>query len=173
MKILKLAALAALLGASALLRPALAADPVYSSIKPEDCVLYDLFETGASQACKGAGGYSLAITDADVRIYLRILHPDWSAPAEIDLQQITGGSFSSLPSDVVEWRGLADAPTAMILRLSYNEGDGRSGDQSLVVIRLDREIPGNVCLIGHAPRGADMNAEARALADRAPETSCY
>lgn len=149
-----------------------AGEPVYSSIKPEDCVLYDLHEVGAASACRGVGGYSLAIEDGDLRIYLKILHPGWEFPAAIDLMKITGGSFSSLPSGAVEWRGPKDAPTAMILRVGFNEGDGRPGDQALAVVRLDKTTHKNTCLVAAIPRGPEMNEEARKIADQAAVTPC-
>ena len=151
---------------------AAAAEPLYSSIKPEDCVLYDLFEQGAATACKGLGGYSLAISDADARIYLSILHPDWEAPAKIDLMKITGGAFSSLPSDLAEWRGAKSAPTALILRIGYSKGDGAQNDQALAVIRLDKRHPAKTCLVGSIPLGPEMNSDARALADAADNAPC-
>ena len=164
--------LAISVGAMLAAAPSSAAERLTTSIKPKDCVLYDLFETGASTACQGLGGYSLAIIDADARIYLNILHPDWEAPAQIDLRKITKGSFSSLPSDAVAWLGPKDAPTALILLLGYAQGDGKPGKEALAVIRLDRASHEQTCLVSSIPKGPKMAEEARRMADAASHNPC-
>lgn len=155
------------LGALAVVGAAKAAsaqDSVYTSIRVEDCVLFDIGQVHASTACPGAGGYTLNVTDADLRIYLSFVHPNWTTVAEIGLLR---QSFSALVADAVEWRvDDSGRPIAMIVRLSWAQLDGGPDAQGLFVIRLDDQDPERVCVIGDLPSASGANQAARALADR-------
>ena len=107
--------------------------------------------------CPGKNGYTVVISGGDLRYSLSLKF----GRKEINLTQI--GSFHDLGADKVEWRGPRGGQyTSIIYRLNIAQGDEGKDKSYLYVARL---AGANTCIIGIVPPGANMNQQARDLAD--------
>lgn len=143
----------------------------YSSLAPSDCrtLSVDQESESSTQRCPGLGGYSLLVEEGDLRQSLTVVAPGGQRSA---LNLWTGG-FSHL-GERAEWRGELRAgrfvPTALIVRLTESVDPARPERvrSSLVVAKLGATS----CLSARIPPGPQMNALARAAADRAAVQPC-
>lgn len=152
---------------------AIAAESVYMSIEEDNCVLFSVNPAGASAVCRGPAGVNLVIHDADARVLLEFVHPDWSETALLNLTAIHQ-SFTWLPARVVEWRVDGGAPRALIARLGIDDGvsGGTRSTEELLVFRVDLGDPFNTCLTARVPNDAGANEAARRAADAAAGAPC-
>ncbi len=143
------------------------AQSAYTSVKVDDCLLFATYEAGASTVCKGAFGFNLVVEDGDSRVFLQLVHPDWSAVAKIDPTPIFP-SFSWIGAEKAEWRHQGGRPFALIQRIGIQLSDAGDQISRLLVVRIAPDDPEATCLVG----AAKTNAEAHALAASAAKAPC-
>jgi hypothetical protein len=143
----------------------------YSSTARLKCISYH--EDGAEgdpgfeALCPGFGGYKLEFLGGDDRSWINIRFGGESVDLYSATMEAGGGTFPNKANDVVEWRGIEShgkfVPYAIIYRLEAGNDETRKTHTHLVVIKLDGA---RSAVIGHT-EGANEEAEARAMADRA------
>jgi hypothetical protein len=115
----------------------------------------------------GLGGYKLEFLNGDERSWIDVLFKGGSSDLYSATMEAGGGTFPHKANDVVEWRGIERGgkfvPYAVIYRIEAGNDETRKTHTRLVVIKLDGA---NSAVIGHT-EGANEEAEARAMADRA------
>lgn len=137
----------------------------YTSLDPSACRLIEqnAAEAGYSRdACAGVGGYRIEVVEGDLRQDVTVIAPD-GRRSELQLSSIVAkGAFNAL-GKTAEWRGPADKPAALIVRLNVSPGvePARPDVSNLVVARLAAPA----CVVAVVPPGPDQNAAARRIAD--------
>lgn len=147
----------------------------YSSVEPQDCLLFQTEPLGRARVCEGRGGFNLVLTEFDQRAALELVHPDWSGNAVVPATAVAP-AFSWIVGKVAEWREIFEShePVALILRLGVSpERDRAEGAPTrLLVLRIDRADRERTCLVGAVSGREGGNEAARAMADRSGSLPC-
>ncbi len=117
-------------------------------------------------ACAGPAGYSLTVTESDLRQNVEVIFPD-GGKANLKLSSSTQRSGFNKVGDTVEWRGNGEGanwrPDAIVLRYLVQDKPEATTDTSyLLVVRLDGA---KSCITHEVAPGTDQNDQARAIAD--------
>ncbi len=143
----------------------------YSSTARAKCISYHEDgqdgDPGFEALCQGFGGYKLEFLGGDDRSWINIRFGGERVDLYSATMKAAAGTFPNKANDVVEWRGIEShgkfVPYAIIYRVEAGNDETRKSHTRLVVIKLDRA---RSAVIGHV-EGANEEAEARAMADRA------
>lgn len=144
---------------------------VYTTLDADRCrtTEQNLDEGWISQRCPGTAGYALDVSEGDLRQTVDVVAPG-GAVFPLDL----GGTVSSAFSAVgprAEWRLAGQRPVALIVRLGANE-DVEHPERTVSRLAVARVSPRGACVVAVVQPAADMNAQARRLADRAALMPC-
>lgn len=145
----------------------------YTSTARPKAISFKVFDDveGMSEGFEGVfagfGGYQLVHSAGDERSWINLRSRGKTTDLYAATMKEGPGSFPRKANDVVEWRGVVDGkrftPCAIIYRLEGNNDETRRTKTCLIVIKLDGE---KSRIIGRA-QGANEDAEAKAIADRA------
>jgi hypothetical protein len=144
--------------------PAQQISSVYTSTAVDACRQVEAHELGGTWACKGHGGWTVRLSEFDLRQTL-ILARDGA-----ELGPAPRISAFNHAHATLEWRVVREGsqwrPFALIQRWFVADPDYGPDIQRLYVFRLDGEA-GLFCTAGIVPVAGnpDANADARALAD--------
>ncbi|HZF33862.1 MAG TPA: hypothetical protein VE914_08680 [Candidatus Angelobacter sp.] len=149
-------------------------DSVYTDIAGAACATIAVdAETGATtRRCPGIAGYSLLVQDDDARMSIVVVAPD-GGRHPLEYWQVVTTAFSTL-GEKAEWRVKPQSgkpvPIALIVRVYADESsDPNVATPYLAVAKI---TPQAACVIARIAPGADMNGQARLVADGAAEKPC-
>jgi len=144
---------------------------IYTSTDTRSCrtLESDTSEAGWYRGrCRGVGGYTLELTEGDLRQSLDLITPS-KKKFELDLTSFFP-SFSALGRKV-EWRLKKGVPVALIVRYFVADPEGTKKDTPyLIVASVGRR---SSCVIDIIDPGTGQNEKARRSADAAATTGCY
>jgi hypothetical protein len=141
---------------------------VYTSTKTCRTIESDPNEAGWYRGrCKGVGGYTLDLTEGDLRQSLVVRT---AARKEFDLNfSMFFSSFSSV-GEKVEWRMKNGVPIALIARFYVSDPENSEKTKSyLMVAKIGRK---EACVVDVIGPGAKQNERARQAADAAAGKPC-
>lgn len=168
------------LQATLLLLPTLAqAAPntsIYTSLATNNCkTLESHVDEGGwyKGRCKGVAGYSLILSEGDLRQTLDVVSPN-GKKSPLELWQVVSSGFSSL-SNKAEWRihtvaGKAK-PIALIVRYNVNDNPEKP-EQTTSYLVVSRIGANSSCVTDVVKPSANTNRQARQLADQAASKNC-
>ncbi len=144
---------------------------VYTTLDPNVCetTAQDLDEGWTEQTCPGTAGYTLYLHEDDLRQDIDIVAPG-GIISPLALGAFVSDAFSSV-GPRAEWRVLNRRPVALIVRLNASE-DVDNPDRTVSRLAVARISPRESCLVAVVQPAADMNAQARRLADRSARMPC-
>lgn len=123
--------------------------------------------------CPGVGGYTLLVTEGDLRQNITVVTPKGTKHS-LDLWTVVSSAFSSL-GPKAEWRMTKiknkATPTALIVRYNASENPDKPEKTTsyLAVIKI---TSAEICVTNKVLPGANANAEARRLADESASKPC-
>jgi len=149
-------------------------DSVYTDISGAACatIAVDAETSATTQRCPGIAGYSLLVQDDDARMSIVVVAPD-GGQHPLEYWQVVTTAFSTL-GEKAEWRVKPQSgkpvPIALIVRVYADESsDPNVAAPYLAVAKI---TPQAACVIARIAPGADMNSQARVIADGAAEKPC-
>lgn len=116
--------------------------------------------------CKGVGGYTLELTEGDLRQDLIVITP---AKKEHDLQLTSYYPRFSAVADRVEWRLKKGVPVALIARYNVSKDDEGGNISYLMIAKVGKK---ESCIVDVIEPGARQNERARVAADAAAGKPC-
>lgn len=120
-----------------------------------------------SGRCKGVGGFDLEVYLDDERNSIGVVLPS-KETVGLDFWKHFS-NFSAL-GERAEWRMKRDQPVALIVRLNVSDqGDEKPPTSYLVVSKITRTA---ACVTDVVKPGANQNAQAQRLADKASTKPC-
>ncbi len=123
--------------------------------------------------CRGVGGYTLIVTEGDLRQNVIVVTPK-GAQHSLDLWDVISGGFSSVGAKA-EWRMARQngkpAPVALIIRYNANE-DPESPNKQSSYLAVTKITDGEICVTDKINPGPKANEEARTAADAAANKPC-
>ncbi|MBK8454995.1 MAG: hypothetical protein WAQ53_06550 [Thiofilum sp.] len=161
-----------------LVHSAQAATPssAYTSLNTPTCKTLESDEEGSGWykgQCKGIAGYSLQVTEGDLRQSINVVTPQGKVH-ELDLISKVSSGFSAL-GEKAEWRmlkqGSSTQPIALIVRYNASEDpeDSSKITSYLVVSKVTKQ---SICVTDIVKPQAKANEKARQLADKASTRPC-
>lgn len=126
-------------------------------------------EGWVSQRCPGTAGYALNVHEGDLRQTVDVVAPS-GAVFPLELWSVVSSGFSFV-GPRAEWRTVRRRPVALIVRLGASE-DPEHPERTTSRLAVARVSPGGACVVAVVQPAADMNAQARRLADRAARMPC-
>ena len=142
---------------------------VYTSTNTKSC---RTIESNPNEAgwyrgrCKGVGGYTLELTEGDLRQDLIVITP---TKKEHDLQLTSYYPRFSAVGEKVEWRVKKGVPVALIARYNVSKDDEGGNISYLMISKIGKK---ESCVVDVIEPGAKQNERARASADAAPGKPC-
>ena len=123
--------------------------------------------------CPGVAGFSLLVTEGDLRQNLTVVTPK-GAKHSLELWSVVSSAFSSL-GPKAEWRVKKaknkTTPTALIVR--YNASDNpEKPDQTTSYLAVIKITTTEICVTDKVSPGAKANEDARKLADESANKPC-
>jgi hypothetical protein len=149
---------------------------VYTPLAEKQCktVKSSDAETGDYEGrCPGVAGYSLIVTEGDLRQNVIVVTPAGKQHS-LELWSVISGGFSSVGAKA-EWRMSKQdgklAPTALIIRYNANDDPESPNKQSsyLAVTKITRS---EICVTDKIMPGPNANEEARRAADASANKPC-
>ena len=123
--------------------------------------------------CKGVAGYTLIVTEGDLRQNVIVVTPK-GAKHSLELWDVISGGFSSV-GPKAEWRMANQkgkpTPVALIIRYNANE-DPESPNKQSSYLAVAKITPTAICVTHKINPGPKANEEARAAADAAANKPC-
>lgn len=149
---------------------------VYTSLEAKRCrtIKSSDAEAGDYEArCRGAAGYSLLVTEGDLRQNITVVTPK-GAKHSLDLWQVVSGGFSTV-GPRAEWR-MAKlngklTPVALIIRYNANE-DPEQSTKVTSYLAVSKITADEICVTDKISPGPKANAAARRAADAAATKPC-
>ena len=149
---------------------------VYTPLGDKDCRKIKSAEAGDDGyegRCPGTAGYSLLLSEGDLRQNITVITPKGSQHS-LDLWSVISGGFSSVGAKA-EWRLLSQkgklVPVALIIR--YNESeDPESPNRITSYLAVAKITPSEICITDKIPPGPKANEDARRAADAASTKPC-
>jgi len=123
--------------------------------------------------CRGIAGYTLIVTEGDLRQNVTVLTPK-GAKHSLELWDVISGGFSSV-GPKAEWRMAKQAgkatPVAVIIRYNATE-DPESPNKQTSYLAVTKITDTEICVTDKISPGATMNDDARRAADAAATKPC-
>jgi hypothetical protein len=123
--------------------------------------------------CRGVGGYTLIVTEGDLRQNVTVVTPK-GAKHSLELWDVISGGFSSVGAKA-EWRMAKQdkklVPVALIIRYNANE-DPESPNKQTSYLAVTKITDTEVCVTDKVNPGANANEDARRAADDAVNKPC-
>jgi hypothetical protein len=123
--------------------------------------------------CRGAAGYSLLISEGDLRQDLTVVTPK-GIEHSLELWDVISGGFSTV-GPKVEWRmvrrGGKLAPVALIIRYNANE-DAEHPNKLMSYLAVAKITATEICVTDKIFPSATANDDARRAADSAATKPC-
>jgi hypothetical protein len=116
--------------------------------------------------CKGVGGYTLELTEGDLRQNLIVITP---GKKEHDLQLTSYYPRFSAVGEKVEWRVKKGVPVALIARYNVSKDDEGGNISYLMISKIGKK---ESCVVDVIEPGSRQNERARDAADAAAGKPC-
>jgi hypothetical protein len=149
---------------------------VYTPIGEKQCRTLKSAEAGDDgfeARCRGVAGYSLILSEGDLRQNLTVVTPQ-GGEHSLELWSVVSGGFSSV-GPTVEWRvamqNKKQSPIALIIRYNANE-DAEKPDKLISYLAVAKITATEVCVTDKISPGPKANEEARRAADAASTKPC-
>ncbi len=148
---------------------------VYTPLEPKQCrkLESDTGEGGYIGRCRGTSGYTLIVTEGDLRQNIIVVTPEGKQHS-LELWHVVSGGFSSL-GPKAEWRMSRQKdkliPVALIVRYNASENpeDSTKRTSYLAVAKITSQ---EICVTDKISPGASANDDARRAADIATTKAC-
>ena len=123
--------------------------------------------------CRGVAGYSLIVTEGDLRQNVTVVTPKGTKHS-LELWDVISGAFSSVGAKA-EWRMARQsgklAPVALIIRYNAND-DPESPNKQSSYLAVTKITANEICVTDKINPGANANENARRAADAAADKPC-
>lgn len=145
---------------------------VYSSLEEKQCRRIksaNADEDDYEIRCRGASGFSLVVTEGDLRQNITVVTPK-GAKHSLDLWDVVSGGFSHV-GPRAEWRLASKQPVAFIIRYNASE-DPEKPDKKSSYLVVTKITATEICVTDKISPGASANEDARRAADTAATKPC-
>jgi hypothetical protein len=149
---------------------------VYTPLGDKDCRKIKSAEAGDDGyegRCRGTAGYSLLLSEGDLRQNITIITPK-GAQHSLDLWSVVSGGFSSV-GPKAEWRLTSQngklVPVALIIRYNASENP-ESPNKITSYLAVAKITPSEICVTEKISPGPKANEDARRAADAASTKPC-
>lgn len=149
---------------------------VYTPLGDNDCRKIKSAEAGDEGyegRCPGTAGYSLLLSEGDLRQNITIITPKGTQHS-LDLWSVISGGFSSV-GPKAEWRLASQkgkpVPVALIIRYNASE-DPESPNKLTSYLAVAKITPTEICVTDKISPGPKANEDARRAADAASTKPC-
>src|SRR5215510_10115936 len=149
---------------------------VYTSIGEKQCRTiksHEAGDDGFEARCRGAAGYSLLLSEGDLRQNITVITPQ-RKEYSLDLWSVVSSGFSSV-GPKAEWRIATEnkksVPVALILRYNANE-DATQPNKLLSYLVVTKITPTEICVTHKISPSPTANEDARRAADTASTKPC-
>lgn len=149
---------------------------LYTSLAEKHCRKIKSAETGDDGyegRCRGVAGYSLLLTEGDLRQNITVITPK-GARHSLELWVVISGAFSSV-GPKAEWRMAMQngklAPVALIVRYNANENPDQPNKLNSY-LAVSKITPTEICVTDKILPGPNANEDARRAADTAATKPC-
>ena len=123
--------------------------------------------------CRGAAGYTLLVTEGDLRQNVTVVTPK-GAKHSLELWDVISGGFSTV-GPRAEWRMAKQdgklVPVALIIRYNANE-DPESPNKQSSYLAVTNITDAEICVTDKINPGPKANEDARRAADMAATKPC-
>jgi len=123
--------------------------------------------------CRGVAGYSLIVTEGDLRQNVTVVTPKGTKHS-LELWDVISGGFSSVGAKA-EWRMARQngklSPVALIIRYNAND-DPESPNKQSSYLAVTKITANEICVTDKINPGANANENARRAADAAADKPC-
>ncbi|HET6979784.1 MAG TPA: hypothetical protein VFI24_25860 [Pyrinomonadaceae bacterium] len=130
-------------------------------------------DDGFSARCQGAAGYTLLVSEGDLRQNIVVVTPQGEEHS-LDLWTTVSSGFSSV-GPKAEWRLASQngklVPVALIIRYNVSE-DPEKPDKITSYLAVAKITPTEICVIQKISPGPKSNEDARRTADAASTKPC-
>jgi len=130
-------------------------------------------DDGYEGRCRGTAGYSLLLSEGDLRQNITIITPRGTQHS-LDLWNVVSGGFSSVGPNA-EWRLARQkgklVPVALIIRYNASE-DPESPNKLTSYLAIAKITPIEICVTEKISPGPKANEDARRAADAASTKPC-
>lgn len=166
----------ALLSFSAITAMAQTNSSLYTPLEEKQCKtikLVDALPGDYEGRCRGVAGYSLIVTEGDLRQNVTVVTPK-GAKHSLELWEVISGAFSSVGARA-EWRMAKQngklTPVALIIRYNAND-DPESPNKQSSYLAVTKITASEICVTDKIMPGAKANEDARRAADEAATKPC-
>jgi hypothetical protein len=173
---LRISLILALLLCSAVIVEAQTNSSVYTPLAEKQCKTIkgpDPQTNDYEGRCRGVAGYSLIVTEGDLRQNVTVVTPK-GAKHSLELWDVISGAFSSVGAKA-EWRMAKQngklTPVALIIRYNANE-DVESPNKQTSYLAVTKITDAEICVTDKINPGAKANEDARRAADTAATKPC-
>ena len=149
---------------------------VYTPIGDKQCRTLKSAEAGDDgfeARCRGTAGYSLILSEGDLRQNLTVITPKGTEHS-LELWSIVSSGFSSV-GPKVEWRLTTrngkTAPVALIIRYNASE-DAEAPNKLMSYLAVAKITANEICVTEKISPGPKANEDARRAADAATSKPC-
>ncbi len=146
---------------------------IYTSIGEKQCRTlksHEAGDDGFEARCRGIGGYSLILSEGDLRQNLTVITPK-GAEHSLELWSVVSSGFSSI-GPKVEWRlSGKGVPVALIIRYNANE-DAETPNKLMSYLAVAKITANEICVTDRISPGPKANEDARRAADAAASKPC-
>lgn len=130
-------------------------------------------EGGFEARCRGTAGYSLLVSEGDLRQNIVVVTPK-GVEQSLELWSVVSSGFSTV-GPKAEWRMALQngklVPVALIIRYNANE-DAESPNKLMSYLAVAKITPTEVCVTERISPGPKANEDARRAADAASTKPC-
>ena len=123
--------------------------------------------------CRGVAGYSLIVTEGDLRQNVTVVTPKGTKHS-LELWDVISGGFSSVGAKA-EWRMARQngklSPVALIIRYNAND-DPESPNKQSSYLAVTKITANEICVTDKINPGENANENARRAADAAADKPC-
>ena len=150
-------------------------ETIYTDLTEDKCVNTESNEEEewSIQSCKGVGGYSLLVSEGDLRQTIDVVSPG-GRKYELDLWRVVSSAFSTV-GDKAEWRVVKEKgktrPVALIVRYNVNE-DPENTEKITSYLTVTKITPETACVTDIVKPVKNANEKARILADSSSAKPC-
>jgi hypothetical protein len=126
-------------------------------------------DDGFEARCRGTAGYSLILSEGDLRQNLTVITPK-RVEHSLELWTVVSGGFSSV-GPKVEWRLANEKPVALIIRYNTSE-DAEAPNKNTSYLAVAKITATEICVTDKISPGPKANEDARRAADAASTKPC-
>jgi hypothetical protein len=130
-------------------------------------------DDGFSARCQGAAGYTLVVSEGDLRQNITVITPQGEEHS-LDLWSVVSSGFSSV-GPKAEWRmgsqNGKSVPVALVIRYNASE-DPEKPDKITSYLAVAKLTPTEICVTQKVSPGPKANEDARRAADAASTKPC-